>query len=254
MPLVGAEQPKFETASVKRAKECAFQNTIDPGMIALHGDPLNVALMEAFTVKMDHIVGPSWLSSDCFTIDAKIPDGATKDQLPAMLQVLLGERFKLVAHKESRLQSGYALVVDKQGPKLRESDPNSPSTIAHAGQVMFGVGPGLSRIKGSMTTAKLAHFISGRLGTPVEDLTGLKDKYDIDISWVPDRSTEKMGPYARAYSATHPELADNIALAAIGNEDIFSSLRNSLGLRLQPRKEPEEVLVIDHIEHTPSEN
>ncbi len=45
MPLIGAEQPKFETASVKRVKECSFQNTIDPSMVALHGDLLNVVLM-----------------------------------------------------------------------------------------------------------------------------------------------------------------------------------------------------------------
>jgi uncharacterized protein (TIGR03435 family) len=98
-----AAQPKFEEASVKRTKQCAIQNMADPGMIAFHGDPLKVVLMEAFTVKIDQIVGPSWLDSDCFAIDAKIPQGATKDQLPAMLQALLVERFKLVAHKESKL-------------------------------------------------------------------------------------------------------------------------------------------------------
>lgn len=107
----GADEPKFETAAVKQAKECALQNTIDPDIVALHGDPLNIVLMEAFKIKVDNIVGPSWLGSDCFAIDAKIPQGVTKDQLPAMLQALLAERFKLVAHKETRLQPGYVLVV-----------------------------------------------------------------------------------------------------------------------------------------------
>ena len=253
-PLLAAEQPKFETASVKRAKECVFQNTIDPGIVAFHGYPLIVVLREAFTVKMDQIVGPSWLSSDtCFTIDAKIPQGANKDQIPAMLQALLAERFKLAAHKESKVRAGYALVVDKNGPKFRQSEPNSASTMPHAGQIMFGVGPGASQIKGSITTASLAHFVSGRLNAPVEDLTGLKGKYDIDVLWVPDRSIEKMGPYA-AYAAAHSDSTDNAAPPTIGTNDIFSSFRNTLGLRLEPRKEPVEELVIDHIERIPTEN
>jgi uncharacterized protein (TIGR03435 family) len=193
--FASAEQPKFEEASVKRTQQCAFRNTIDPGMIALHGDPLIAVLREAFKVKTEQIVGPSWLDSDsdCFTIDAKIPQGTASDRLPAMLQALLVERFKLVFHKESKLRAGYALVVDKNGPKLKESDPNSPSTRDHAGEVTFGNSPSVSRIKGSMTMAKLARFISTNLDAPVEDLTGLKGKYDIDASWAPDWSIEKKG-------------------------------------------------------------
>ncbi len=254
-PFVGAEQPKFEAASVKRTERCAFQNSVDPGMIALHGDSLKVVLMEAFAVKMDQIVGPSWLDSDCFAIDAKVPQGATKDQIPAMLQVLLIERFKLAAHKESQLRSGYALVLDKKEPKFSESDPNSPSTIAHAGQVTFGAGPRESQIKGSMTMAALSRFVSNRLGVPVEDLTSLKGKYDIDISWVPDRSLEKMGQFGPYYAAMQPNSADDGANLPTGfKDDIFTSFRNSLGLRLDPRKEPVEMIVIDYIEQIPTEN
>ncbi len=253
-PFASAEQLKFEAASVKRTDRCAIQNSVDPGMVAFHGDPLKVILMEAFTVKRDQIVGPSWLDADCFSIDAKIPPGATKDQLPAMLQALLVERFKLAAHKESQLRSGYALVVDKKGSKLRASDPNSGSTISRAGDVLFGVGP-VSRIKGSITMAKLAQFVSGRLGAPVQDLTGLKGKYDIDISWVPDRSVEKMGKFAQDHAATHSDAADNTAsLSTDTGDDLFTAVRNSLGLRLDPRKEPIEVIVIDHIEQIPTEN
>lgn len=253
--FASAEQPKFEEASVKRTEQCALQNMIDPGVIALHGDPLKVVLMEAFKVKMDQIAGPSWLDSDCFAIDAKIPQGATKDQLPAMLQALLVERFKLVFHKESKLLAGYALVVDKKGPKLKESDPNSPM-MAHAGQVAFGAGPSASQIKGSMSTASLARFVSGRLDAPVEDLTGLKGKYDIDISWAPDWSVEKKGRFAQEYEAAHPDWAGNAASLPTGGpkDDIFTSFRNSLGLKLEPRKEPVEVVVIDHIEHIPTAN
>jgi uncharacterized protein (TIGR03435 family) len=227
-------------------------------MIALHGDPLIAILREAFKVKTDQIVGPSWLDSDsdCFTIDATMPRGTASDQLPAMLQALLVERFKLVFHKESKLRAGYALVVDKNGPKLRESDPNSPSARAHAGEVTFGASPTASQIKGSMTTASLARFVSHNLDAPVEDATGLKGKYDIDISWAPDWSIEKKGRFAQEYEVAHPDSADNTASLPIGGpkEDIFTSFRNSLGLRLERRKESVEVIVIDHIEHIPTAN
>jgi len=87
--------------------------------------PLKAVLMEAFKVKMEQIEGPSWLETDFFDISAKIPDGAARDQVPAMLETLLTERFKLAAHREDRVRSGYVLVVDKGGPKFKEDDANA---------------------------------------------------------------------------------------------------------------------------------
>ncbi len=118
-------QPKFEVASVKRMDRCEFNTSIDPGSVTLKGVPLKAVLMEAFKVKSDQIEGPSWLDTDCFEITAKMPEGAARDEIPARLQALLAERFKLAVHKEDRPSTGYALVVDKNGPKFKESDPSS---------------------------------------------------------------------------------------------------------------------------------
>jgi len=225
----GQAAPRFEVASVKRADRCGMENSLDPGAIALHGDPLKVVLMEAFRVKMDQIVGPSWIDEDCFEIVAKMPEGATKDQLPAMLQALLVERFKLIVHHESRPSPGYALVVDKNGLKFKESDPNSSYNKEHAGQVTFGM-TASPRIRGSITMASLARFLSNNLHEPVQDLTGLKEKYDIDLSW------------------SDPGLLDSPAA------DVFTAVRESLGLRLEPRKEQVDVVVIDRVERIPVEN
>lgn len=250
-----AAQLRFETASVKAAEQCNFQNSIDPGMIALNGDPLSVLLTEAFKVKRDQIIGPSWLDSDCVSVNAKMPEGATRDQLPEMFEALLVERFKLASHKETRLRSGYALVVDKNGPKLKESELNSPSAVAYAGQVMFGAGPRAGRIKGAMTLAKLAHFLSVRLDAPVQDLTGLKGTYDVDFSWVPDQSVEKLRPSAEDDAPTQPSSANaGSSLPNAPTGDIFTSLRDSLGLRLERRKQEVETVVIDHIERLPTAN
>ena len=182
------DQPKFEVASVKRAERCEFKTSIDPGSVTLKGLPLKAVLMEAFKVKMDDIEGPSWLESDCFEISAKIPEGATREQLPAMLQALLIERFKLAARKENRPRPGFALMVDKDGPKLKESGSNFMR--GREGMLYVGAGPGYSVLKGSMSMASFARALSVRLNVPVQDLTGLQGKYDIDVSWVPDLSFE----------------------------------------------------------------
>jgi len=247
-PLQAADQLRFETASVKPASQCTFQNSFDPGMIALNGDPLSVLLTEAFQVKKDQIIGPSWLDSDCILVNAKMPEGVTRDQLPEMLHALLVERFKLAAHKETRQRSGYALVVDKSGPKLQESDPNSFSARMHAGQVKFGFG-GHPMLKGAMTMTALAKHLSKTLDAPVQDFTELKGTYDIDLSWITDR----LGPSAQNYAVTHPDATDTPAAVPSG-DDIFTSIRDTLGLRLASRKLQVEVVVIDHIERAPTEN
>jgi uncharacterized protein (TIGR03435 family) len=218
--LIGADRPRFEAASVKRTDQCGVGKSIDPTIVRLDGVPLRPILAEAFGVKMDQVVGASWLDSDCFAIVAKLPEGATREQVPAMLQALLVERFHLAVHRESHTSPGYALMIDKNGVKFRESDLNSPNV----GQVRFVAGPGASGLKGPVSMAFLAHSISLRLHSPVEDLTGLKGKYDIDVTWVPDRTMEPLGPYAEDYAANHPGSTDAAASVRSG-ADIFTALR-----------------------------
>jgi len=168
-----------------------------------------------------------------------------------MLRALLVERFKLGAHMEDRPRQVYALVVDKNGPKFKQTDPASASFMgAHNGQTLFRAAPSTSGVKGSMTMVSLANYLSGRGYGPVQDFTGLKGKYDIDLSWKPDPTFEQLGGYAAAYAAEHPGAELPPGPAA----DFFTAIRESLGLRLEPRKEPVEMLVIDHIERVPTGN
>src|SRR3954470_17338525 len=135
--LTGQDQPKFETASVERMERSIIHNSLGPGTVTFRGDPLRIVLAEAFQVKGYQITGPSWLDDDCFEIVAKMPEGATSDQIPAMLQALLAERFKLVAHKEDRPRPVYALVVDKGGPKFKEASLNFQRMGQRPGLVLF---------------------------------------------------------------------------------------------------------------------
>src|SRR5258708_192544 len=91
--LTAQDQPKFETGSVKRMERSIIHNSLGPGTVTFRGDPLKLVLAEAFKVKVYQIVGPSWLDEDCFEIVAKIPEGATSDQIPALLQAVVAGRF-----------------------------------------------------------------------------------------------------------------------------------------------------------------
>lgn len=245
-------QPKFEVASVRRADQCfGGRNSIDPGSVAFRGVPLKGVLMEAFKAKMEHIEGPSWLETDCFDISARIPEGAARDQLPAMLQALLAERFKLAAHKEDRPRSGYALVVENGGPKFKEDDPkaNFMGRGARPGLTFYGAS-GHGALKGVMTMATLASNLSTQGYGPVQDLTGLTGKYDIDLTWTPDKAFEPRAVEVTAATATPP----GTDIPAPEGPSLFAALRESLGLRLERRTVQVQFVVIDHIERIPTEN
>ena len=243
-------QPKFEVSSVKRAEQCGGRNSIDPGSVTFTGVPLKGVLMEAFQVKMDQIEGPSWLETDCYEISARMPEGAGREQLPVMLQALAAERFKLVAHKEDRARSGYALVVDKGGPKVKEDDPKTNFMRSPNGRQLMAFGfAGHGLLKGVMTMATLASNLSRQGYGPVQDATGLSGKYDIDLTWTPDKGFEPGAVDATAAAAT-PAGAEIAAPEA----SLFSALRESLGLKLERRSVQVQFLVIDHIERIPTEN
>jgi uncharacterized protein (TIGR03435 family) len=218
------DQPKFEEASVKRIDQGMIHNVLGPGTVILRGDPLRIILTLAFNMKTYQITGPAWLDEDCFEIVATMPSGASTDQIPAMLQVLLAERFKLAAHKEDRPRPVYALVVDRNGPKFKEA--NFKRFGLRAGQVMFNFN-GTQGFKGPMTMAKVALFLSNKLDRSVQDSTGLQGTYDIDLSWSPP---------------------DDPSL------DVFTAIKESLGLKLEPQTAPLQMLVIDRIERTPTAN
>ncbi|MGP8252753.1 MAG: TIGR03435 family protein [Terracidiphilus sp.] len=89
-------------------------------------------IVYAYIVKPYQVDGPSWLADQRFDIEAKMPDGAPKDQAPAMMQALLAERFKLTVHRDHEEHKVLALVVGKGGPKLKESPAPPPPADADA--------------------------------------------------------------------------------------------------------------------------
>jgi uncharacterized protein (TIGR03435 family) len=141
------------------------------------------------------------------------------------------------------------LVVDKGGPKFKEDDPNTNFMgPGHAGTTFFGAN-GHGGLKGVMTMATLASNLSGQGYGPVQDATGLTGKYGIDLAWTPDKTFEPGAGDATASAATPPG-----AGIPAPEANLFTALRESLGLKLERRKVQIQFVVIDHIERIPTGN
>jgi uncharacterized protein (TIGR03435 family) len=187
--------------------------------------------------------GPSWIRSDRYTIDAKIPADAPKytlDQfmrgdapgLERMLQVLLADRFQLVVHKETKNVSGYALTLSKEGSKLSPSKPDDKRTM----MMRRETGPN-GEVFDKMTGEKvemrdLAFLLLMTTQRPVIDRTGINGEYNFDMDFAPFRL--EIGIDSNAPS-------------------LFTALEQKLGLRMEGTKAALDGLVIDRAER-PSEN
>lgn len=192
------------------------------------------------------ISGPASIDSPTYAIDARVPKGTTVDQFQQMLQNLLAERFGLVVHHETKVLSGLDLVIGKNGSKLKESatSEDAPPPLSIPGFPNFsgrGVnsnfGPGqVTHMRGSQQPVSvLARMLSGPYasGTTVIDKTGLNGKFDFTLYYALPSS-----------SSTEPTDAPSL----------FDAVQEQLGLKLVPTKEPFGLIVVDHVEKTPTEN
>jgi uncharacterized protein (TIGR03435 family) len=208
----------------------------DAGRINYEGLPLKMLLSRAFDVKDDQISGPDWLDTARFDILAKLPDGASREQVPSMLQALLVERFRISLHHDQKELAIYALVVGKNGSRLKDAAP------ANAGRLLVRTG----HVETQGSLASLADFLSRMTDRPVFDLTGLKGNYDIDLEWTPEPGDESM---FKGFPSTASSSGTERAGPAL-----FTAIEEQLGLKLEGRKVPVDIIVIDHIDKAPSQN
>jgi uncharacterized protein (TIGR03435 family) len=183
--------------------------------------------------------GPDWVDSDHYDILALTPGQVrpSHDQQMAMLQKLLADRFKLTFHHEQKEFSIYALEVAKDGPKLNTTtltvdDPSSigPGVVYPQKIVLPGH---------NATMHDLASLLQRAiLDRPVVDMTGLAGRYDFSLEWAPDETQ---------FGGAVPEPTDT------SSPPLFEAIQQQLGLKLEARKGPASVIVIDQVEH-PSPN
>jgi uncharacterized protein (TIGR03435 family) len=281
--------PAFEVASIKPAAPQTMGRMMvrmggDAGRVDYANVSLKDVLARAYDVKRYQITGPSWLDSERYDITAKVPDGVPKEQIPAMLQVLLSERFKMTIHRETKEQPVYALIVGKGGPKLKISDPNDAPGPGGPGGPSAGAmvkggpgpggpgGPGGAPPKGAMmmemggpggnarmrangvTMPRFCDMLSNMLDRPVVDMTELDGNYDIalDVSMEELAGMKRMpagGPGPGGGGGGDHGPAPDAAPSA----SIFSAVQ-SLGLKLDPRKAPIAYVMVDRAEKVPTEN
>ena len=195
---------------------------------------------------------PDWANQDNFAIDAKVseeelPDWQNPNKQPAMLramlQALLVDRCKLVVHREVKEVPVYSLVVGKNGPKFKPTNPDE----THDGvKLPFGgiLSPGQNGITlyaAPMTSLAALMSSLGRMGTgrPIQDKTGLTGLYDIVL--------------AQGQIAVDRPSAQDASAASDPGGNSAPAMAEALGLKLESTKAPVETLVIDHMER-PSEN
>jgi uncharacterized protein (TIGR03435 family) len=202
-----------------------------PGSVVIENTSLWKLIGTAYGFGADKdyaIVGPEWLKSDRFDINAKMPPDTPVPVLLEMLQTLLSERFKVAVHRETRELPMYALVVARTGSKLK---------AVEEGKTTFNMGTGVIRaLKASL--AAFADRLSQFVDRPVTDATGLAGVFDFTLEWAPDP----------------PPPAPGEAPAVASGPSLFTAISEQLGLRLEGRKGPVPVLVVDHAERMPTEN
>lgn len=226
---------EFEVVSVKPNKSGSNSSSThsDQGRVTASNVPLKNIIMMAYGIREYQLDGPPWLAAERYDVAGKSPEALPKDRqkyrdaLGAMMQKMLAERFKLTIHRENRTLPVYGLVVGKNGIKVPEvpdgGSHNSSNNDRHYEATCISL-------------ATFAEFLDRRLDLPVIDMTGLKGYYSFSFDWIPD---PKPG-----------EKTDDMPSGLTMREII----QEKLGLRLEGRKAPVEVVVVDHIERTPTEN
>jgi len=269
---------QFEVASIRRSdlSRSGFGQrlTYSPGRYAGERVSLAILAWNAYGIKEAYQIewASPWMASELYDIAAKVPDGATIEQVHIMLQRLLAECFALVVHQEARQLPGFRLVVAKGGAKLRRSvdaptvEVSGPSIVNMNGITQFannaksGV---LLTIKEEQlhgrheTMGGLAHYLVQVLHTPVIDATGIEGEYDYDLSFEPIVAPPPKGTvFLGLPGAGAPtDAAGPPSAPAPGDHPTVFTAIKELGLQLESVKStPVEVLVLDKASPDPTEN
>jgi uncharacterized protein (TIGR03435 family) len=259
---------EFEVADVKLA--APISPGAPPMMIGLRmmpggrfvsqNMPMRLLIGRAFnTNNNDQVVGlPSFVDSARFDITAKAPaeavtgPGVDMDALAPMLRALLVDRFKMTYHSEERPMTAYSLVAAK--PKLKKADAAS-RIFCKTGPAPAGAPPGSQML--TCQNATMAMFaerlqnLAPGLNWPVLDATGIEGGWDFALTF--SRLPPNMNGPGRGGDAGLPDAAP-LASDPGGGYTIFEAIDKQLGLKLESRKRPMPVIVIDHLEQKPTDN
>jgi uncharacterized protein (TIGR03435 family) len=275
---VAGQDLQFEVASVKPSsppsdgsppapRPQGGPGTSDPTRISYRYIPLSWLITMAYDINGADLVGPRWLTTvefmgiqDKYDIEATLAPNTSKEQFHLMLQNLLAERFALKAHREKKVVPSYALVVANGGLKIKESpavpdgadpdpkvdvrvrgDDGFPATPPAYSGLFVSVKSGYTRVKFiRYSMEQFAKWTRVNSKRPGVDRTGLTGRYDFYLEY-----GNEIG--SRGSEGKTPELVDR--------GDVFMvALQKQLGLKLEPDSTEIDILIIDHIDRTPTSN
>jgi uncharacterized protein (TIGR03435 family) len=194
--------------------------------------PLNWLIAIAYGISIRQITLPPPFASERYDIEARTAQPSTRQQMNRMLQSLLEDRFHLTSHHQSKPLTVHVLVVGAAGPKLNEN--------------LDGAELEIRKIDGSKTRYKnmplplFANVLAGAVDDTVVDKTGLTGSYDFTLEY----TAERLGPGVLDGREPAPDPH---------GPSLFTALQQQLGLKLERRKQPVDLLIIDHVEE-PSPN
>ena len=270
-----AQTDQFEVASIRPSAPAGTSDHVDIG-VHIDGQQLRCTYLSikdyigaAYKLKNYQIIGQDWIAGDRFDISAKLPAGGTMAEVPDMIKGLLADRFKMTFHMDKKDFPVYALVVTKGGLKAPHSpDDGTPAEPQKAvnvsgeggrGGVHINLGNGSfftladnKFIARKITMANLAETLARFEDKPVVDMTGAEGLYDIDLSFTEEDYRALLIRSAIAAGVTLPPEALRAMEGASG--DSMAMALDKLGLKLESRKAPIDVMMVDHVSKMPTDN
>jgi len=274
--LPPAKGQSFDVASVKPATSggsiaCSGgPGTADPGLWRCSNMPLALVIAKAFRFQDYQFSTHDPCCLERFDIEVRVPESTNNDQFNAMLQNLLKERFRLAFHFQQKEMSIYELTVAAKGPQMKRSPPGRPHDF-EPWWILSGSTKGLDKdgypvfaeasngLAGSaghfrwtglnVTTEDIAKTLSDQSNRPVVDATGLKGSYDVDLKWIVDLDFTLSERGKAELRETIGDLPDSG-----GGPTLVRAVEDQLGLRLNSKKGPGEIVVVDHVEEFPTVN
>jgi uncharacterized protein (TIGR03435 family) len=271
-----APRLEFEVASIKPSAPAAQGEAnvglrIDGAQVHVASLPLSEYVRIAFQVRGHQVSGPAWISTTRFDVDAKLPPGTSRDQVPDMLRALLEDRFHMKTHREERSYDVYAVSVGTGTVKLKQakvdpetaSGPGGPAlNVAVQGSasgvhIDMGRGAYFSLLPDRLEVRKLsmsslAGLFERFMDRPVIDATGLTGTYDFDAPLTPEDYRALLIQTALNNGVTLPPQA--MSLLRGGSNESLSGAMRAAGLKLESRKAPLDTVVVDSVLQSPSEN
>jgi uncharacterized protein (TIGR03435 family) len=225
--VLAQDNPAFDVASVKASHGEPVKAESDPGRLTITSESLEVMIELAYGLREYQYEGPAWLHTTRYDIVATTSTPQSRAAQLVMLREVLADRFKLKTHQEPRNMPVYALVAGKNGPKLKPLDVNVPATSfdLYYNISMVPVPGGATEFRAVGTLGLLCDFLSRIAGRPVVDRTGISGAFDLRLLC----AIEGFPGYE-----TSPT--------------VFEALQSQMGLKLEPRTEPVDVTVVDHVE------